>query len=69
MMNKRLGTQVPRREQTSPLQEFNGMTVRQWLIMPFRVVILLPLMLLVKTLSFVAEYAETAFDAIDSKFR
>lgn len=69
ILNKRLGENVPLNKRTNWTQEFTGLTVRNWLMVPIRAVIMLPLLALVKIMTHMAEIADRGFDAADRFIR
>ena len=60
-LDKKIGTYVRIPERTKWMHEFTGLTVRQWLLFPLRVILMLPLMLLRE----IGYEAERALDFIE----
>ena len=69
ILNKQLGENVPLNKRTKWTQEFTGLTIRNWLMIPVRAVIMLPLLAITKILTYIAAFTDSAFDAVDKNLR
>lgn len=69
ILNKQLGENVPLNKRTKWSQEFTGLTIRNWLMIPVRAVIMLPLLAITKILGYTAAAADIGFDMADRFIR
>jgi uncharacterized protein involved in cysteine biosynthesis len=65
--NKRLGKFYPINQRTKLWMEFSGLTIRQWLMLPLRVIIILPLLLVYLICKNVADWLDAVVDYLLEK--
>lgn len=68
-LNKQLGPLIPINKRKYWRDEFTGLTIKQWLIIPIRIILLLPLRFAYFIFQNLADYTDNIYDYLDAKLR
>ena len=64
-LNKKIGKHIVSKLRTKPWHFFSGMTIRQWLVMPFRITFMLPVHLMLVSSTYISEKSEQLYYWLD----